>query len=214
MFLAVVGLAVPSFVLAPLFQKYFGLEWSLLPMAGWGSFEDTILPSIALAFTPLALMTRVVRSGMLEVMAPDYIRTARAKGLTPARVITRHAIRNAILPAITIVGPLAVDIVTADGQLRHASAGENADLFWAVRGAGSNFGVITSFTFRLHPVGPTVMLCAALYALADAPAVLRKWRDYIATVPDEFTPLAVFWSVPEGFPPEIVGRPIVIIAGR
>ena len=70
------------------------------------------LASIALAFTPLALMTRLMRSSMLEVMAQDYIRTARAKGLTPARVITRHAIRNAILPAITIVGPLAVDIVT------------------------------------------------------------------------------------------------------
>jgi FAD/FMN-containing dehydrogenase len=107
----------------------------------------------------------------------------------------------------------AVDIVTADGQLRHASAEENADLFWAVRGAGSNFGVITSFEFQLHPVGPTVMLCATLYALNDAPAVLRQWRDFVATVPDEFTPLAVFWSVPEGFPPELVGKPIVIIAG-
>ncbi|HEX5499289.1 MAG TPA: FAD-binding oxidoreductase, partial [Thermomicrobiales bacterium] len=91
---------------------------------------------------------------------------------------------------------LAVDIVTADGQPRHASAEENADLFWAARGAGSNFGVVTSFTFRLHPVGPTVMLCAVMYALDDGPAVLRRWRDYIATTPDEFTPLAVFWSVP------------------
>lgn len=108
---------------------------------------------------------------------------------------------------------LAVDIVTADGQLRHASAEENAALFWAVRGAGSNFGVVTSFTFRLYPVGPTVMLCAPMYALEDAPAVLRSWRDYIATTPDEFTPLAVFWSVPEGFPPDLVGRPIVILAG-
>jgi FAD/FMN-containing dehydrogenase len=108
---------------------------------------------------------------------------------------------------------LSVEIVTADGELRHASAAENPDLFWAVRGAGSNFGVITSFEFRLHPVGPIVMLCAALYALDDGPAVLRKWRDYIATTPEEFTPLAVFWSVPEGFPPEIVGRPIVILAG-
>jgi FAD/FMN-containing dehydrogenase len=108
---------------------------------------------------------------------------------------------------------LAVHIVTADGGLHHASADENADLFWAVRGAGSNFGVVTSFTFRLHPVGPTVMLCAPMYSLEDGPAVLRRWRDYIATTPDEFTPLAVFWSVPEGFPPELVGRPIVIIAG-
>lgn len=108
---------------------------------------------------------------------------------------------------------LAIDIVTADGELRHASAEDEPDLFWAVRGAGSNFGVVTSFTFRMHPVGPTVMLCAPMYALADGPAVLRQWRDYIATTPDEFTPLAVFWSVPEGFPPELVGRPIVILAG-
>jgi len=107
----------------------------------------------------------------------------------------------------------AVDIVTADGQLRHASAEEHADLFWAVRGAGSNFGVITAFEFELHPVGPTVMLCAPMYALEDAPAVLPRWRDYIATAPDEFTPLAVFWSVPEGFPQELVGRPIIILAG-
>ena len=108
---------------------------------------------------------------------------------------------------------VAVDIVTADGQLRHASAAEEPDLFWAVRGAGSNFGVVTSFTFQLHPVGPTVMLCAPMYALEDGPTVLRGWRDYIATTPDEFTPLAVFWSVPEGFPPELVGKPIVILAG-
>jgi FAD/FMN-containing dehydrogenase len=108
---------------------------------------------------------------------------------------------------------LSVDVVTADGQLRTASADENPDLFWAVRGAGSNFGVVTSFEFRLHPVGPTVILCAAIYALEDAPRVLRGWRDYIATAPDEFTPLAVFWSGPPGFPDAVVGRPVVILAG-
>jgi FAD/FMN-containing dehydrogenase len=107
----------------------------------------------------------------------------------------------------------SVDVVTADGQLRTASADENPDLFWAVRGAGSNFGVITSFEFLLHPVGPTVMLCAPIYALEDAPRVLPKWRDYVATVPDEFTPLAVFWSGPPGFPEPVVGRPILILAG-
>ena len=108
---------------------------------------------------------------------------------------------------------LSVDVVTADGRLRTASADENPDLFWAVRGAGSNFGAVTSFEFRLHPVGPTVMLCAAIYALEDGPRVLRGWRDYIATVPDEFTPLAVFWSGPPGFPEPVVGKPIVILAG-
>jgi hypothetical protein len=114
---------------------------------------------------------------------------------------------------LSIDNLVSVDIVTADGQLRVASATEHPDLFWAVRGAGSNFGVVTSFTFRLHPVGPTVMLCAPMYALADGPRVLPRWRDFIATAPDEFTPIAVFWSVPEGFPPELVGTPIVILAG-
>jgi FAD/FMN-containing dehydrogenase len=105
------------------------------------------------------------------------------------------------------------DIVTADGQVRHASAEENADLFWAVRGAGSNFGVVTSFEFALHPVGPTVMLCVVSYALEDAPTVLRKWRDFTATAPTEFTSTAVFMTIPEGFPPELVGRPVVGIYG-
>jgi FAD/FMN-containing dehydrogenase len=114
---------------------------------------------------------------------------------------------------LSIDNLLAVDIVTADGQLRTASATENADLFWAVRGAGSNFGVVTSFEFQLHPVGPEVMLSATLYPLAAAPTVLPKWRDFLATAPDELSSLAVFWSVPPGFPEELVGQPIVVIAG-
>lgn len=107
----------------------------------------------------------------------------------------------------------SVQIVTADGQLRTASATEHEDLFWAVRGAGSNFGVVTSFEFQLHPVGPEVFMCAPIYRLEDAPVVLRKWRDYLDSLPDEFTPIAIFWSVPPGFPEELVGTPIVILAG-
>ena len=113
---------------------------------------------------------------------------------------------------LSIDNLLSVDIVTADGRLLTASAGENPDLFWAVRGAGSNFGVVTSFEFRLHPVGPTVMLGGVMYHLDDAPRVLRQWRSFIADLPDALTPIALFWSVPEGFPPEIVGTPIVVTA--
>lgn len=108
---------------------------------------------------------------------------------------------------------LSVDIVTADGELRVASADENPDLFWAIRGAGSNFGVVTSFEFQLHPVGPMVMLCAALYPLADGPKVLRGWRSLLADLSEQFTPIAILWNVPEGFPPEVVGEPVVITAG-
>jgi FAD/FMN-containing dehydrogenase len=114
---------------------------------------------------------------------------------------------------LSIDNLLSVDIVTADGQLRVASATENPDLFWAVRGAGSNFGVVTSMEFRLHPVGPTVTLGAVMYHLDDARTVMRKWRDFVATVPNEFTPIAIFWNVPEGMPPEAVGTPVCILAG-
>jgi hypothetical protein len=114
---------------------------------------------------------------------------------------------------LSIDSLLSVDIVTADGQVRTASATENPDLFWAVRGAGSNFGVVTSLEFQLHPVGPTVVLCGAFYHLSDAPKVLRGWRSLLGTIPEEFTPIALFWSIPEGFPPEAVGTPIVAAAG-
>jgi FAD/FMN-containing dehydrogenase len=107
---------------------------------------------------------------------------------------------------------LSVDIVTADGKLQTASATENPDLFWAVRGAGSNFGAVVSFEFQLHPVGPMVALCAPVYSLDDGPAVLAKWRDFMATAPEEVNSLAVPWSAPPGFPEELVGRPVVIVA--
>jgi FAD/FMN-containing dehydrogenase len=110
---------------------------------------------------------------------------------------------------------LSVDIVTADGQLRRASSSENDDLFWAVRGAGSNFGVVTSFEFQAYPVGPTVMVGAVFYPLEQAREVLPAWRDYMATAPDELSSLALCWSVPPGepFPAEAHGAPVVVIAG-
>jgi FAD/FMN-containing dehydrogenase len=115
---------------------------------------------------------------------------------------------------LSIDNLLSVQIVTADGQIRTASANESTDLFWAVRGAGSNFGVVTSFEFRAHPVGPVVQLCAPFYALDDGRAALRGWREFTATASDEISSLAVVWSVPdvEEFPAEVRRRPVVILA--
>jgi FAD/FMN-containing dehydrogenase len=115
---------------------------------------------------------------------------------------------------LSIDNLLSVQIVTADGQVLTASATDNADLFWAVRGAGSNFGVVTSFEFRAHPVGPMVQLCAPFYALEDGRTVLRAWRDLTASVSDDISSLAVIWSVPDvdAFPAELRRRPIVILA--
>jgi FAD/FMN-containing dehydrogenase len=115
---------------------------------------------------------------------------------------------------LSIDNLLSAEIVTADGHVRTASATENADLFWAIRGAGSNFGVVTSFEFRAHPVGPVVQLCAPFYALEDGGKALRAWRDFTAAAPDEINSLAVVWSVPDvdEFPAELRRRPVVILA--
>jgi FAD/FMN-containing dehydrogenase len=116
---------------------------------------------------------------------------------------------------LSIDSLLSVDIVTADGELRRASANENEDLFWAVRGAGSNFGVVTSFEFQAHPVGPMVMVGALFYPLEEVRSLLPAWRDYMVTAPDELSSVAICWSVPphEPFPRKLHGRPVFVVAG-
>jgi FAD/FMN-containing dehydrogenase len=115
---------------------------------------------------------------------------------------------------LSIDNLLSVDIVTADGRLLRASATENEDLFWAVRGAGSNFGVVTSFEFQAHPVGPELTVGAVFYPLDQARAIVPAWRDFMASAPEELSSLVVFWNVPAGdpFPPEHHGQPVVIVA--
>jgi FAD/FMN-containing dehydrogenase len=116
---------------------------------------------------------------------------------------------------LTIDSLLSVDIVTADGRLLRASAAENEDLFWAVRGAGSNFGVVTSFEFQAYPVGPQVMVGAIFYPFEPARELIPRWLDYMASAPEELSSIAFCWSVPaaEPFPAELHGTPIIAVAG-
>ncbi len=116
---------------------------------------------------------------------------------------------------LSIDNLLSVDIVTADGQILTASPTENPDLFWGVRGGGGNFGVVTSFEFRLHPVGPMVMLGAPMYPEEQAGEILRSWREFMAAAPDELSSMAAIWAVPPAphLPPEIHGKPVVLLAG-
>jgi FAD/FMN-containing dehydrogenase len=109
---------------------------------------------------------------------------------------------------------LAADIVTADGKLRKASTGENEDLFWAIRGGGGNFGVVTSFEFRCHPVEPEVWFAAPFYPLGKAESGLRFFRDFMKKAPDELSALAVLWNAPEepSFPEQARGAPVLILA--
>lgn len=110
---------------------------------------------------------------------------------------------------------VSVDIVTADGQLRIASADENPDLFWAVRGGGGNFGVVTSFEYQLHELNPIIVGGMALFPAERALDVLRAYRGIMAGAPDELTLAAVYISAPPApfVPPESVGAPMLAIAG-
>jgi FAD/FMN-containing dehydrogenase len=107
---------------------------------------------------------------------------------------------------------VSVDVVTADGKLRTASATQHPDLYWAMRGAGSNFGVVTSMEFRLHPVGPLVAMSAPAYPAEEAPRILSAWRDYMSTAPDEVSSSGILWSIPafDEFPVELHNHPVVI----
>ena len=112
MVIAVLGISVPSFIMASLLQYIFAIKLHWLPVARWESFEHTILPALALGATPMAFIARLTRSSMLEVLANDYIRTAKAKGLSQLVITVKHAIRNALLPVVTYLGPLSAGILT------------------------------------------------------------------------------------------------------
>ncbi|MFO7708162.1 MAG: FAD-binding oxidoreductase [Desulfobacterales bacterium] len=116
---------------------------------------------------------------------------------------------------LSIDNLLSVEIVTADGRLRRAGPTEHSDLFWAIRGGGGNFGVVTSFEFNLHPVGPEVWLSAPVHPLERASEVMAAFRDYMEEAPDELMGLAVFWSAPEApqVPKRLHGAPVVILLG-
>jgi FAD/FMN-containing dehydrogenase len=114
---------------------------------------------------------------------------------------------------LSIDNLLSVEIVTADGQFKKADPHQHPDLFWAVRGGGGNFGVVTSFEFQLHAVGPQIWMSAPIYPLERADEVMPVFRDYLAQAPDELMGLGVFWSAPEA--PEVPrrwhGAPVVIL---
>jgi FAD/FMN-containing dehydrogenase len=112
----------------------------------------------------------------------------------------------------TIDNLLSVDLVTADSQLIHASEDENPDLFWGMRGAGPNFGVVTSFEFRLHPVGPMVTHGFRVYPIDRAHEIAARYAEFASTAPDEVMPTLVFKVAGAEDPwPELAGRPVVLI---
>ena len=111
---AMTGIAVPNFVVAPLLTLFFGVYLSWLPVAGWGdgAWRNMLLPIVALALPQIAYIARLTRGSMIEVLRSNYVRTARAKGLPERLTVARHALRAAILPVVSYLGPATAGIVT------------------------------------------------------------------------------------------------------
>ena len=119
MFLVILGISVPSFVVAALSQFTLvtlnnAVGQTLVPVAGWGTILHMLVPAMVLGLSTMAYLTRLMRSSMLEVINSDFVRTAKSKGLPPARIFTRHQVRNAILPVITVLGP-QIAVITTGG---------------------------------------------------------------------------------------------------
>jgi FAD/FMN-containing dehydrogenase len=104
-------------------------------------------------------------------------------------------------------------VVTADGEVLTASEDENSDLYWALRGGGGNFGIVTSFTFELHPLGPEVAFAATFYPLEEAAEVMRRWRDFADDAPNEITSVCVTITFPANpeMPEAVHDRPVIIV---
>ena len=110
--LAMVGICLPTFVLGPILIMIFSTKLNLLPALGWYSWSDLILPSLTLGLFYAAYIARLTRAGMLETLKQDYVRTARAKGASPSRVIIQHALRGGLLPVVTFLGPAFAGLVS------------------------------------------------------------------------------------------------------
>jgi len=118
MLIAIIGVSVPGFIIGALLQYFLGLklfQWTgvrFFPITGWGSFASKILPAFALSFSSLATISRLMRTSMLDVLGQDYIKTAKSKGLSQKKIIWKHAVRNAIMPVITVLGPISAAVLT------------------------------------------------------------------------------------------------------
>lgn len=137
MLIATIGVTIPSFVIATLMIYVFSFKLDWLPAFGLESPKHYILPVIALGGYSLSFMARLMRSSLLEVLDQDYIRTARAKGLSEFKVITKHALRNALIPVITILGPTVAGLLTGSFVI---------EKIFALPGMGQHF--VTSITNR------------------------------------------------------------------
>ena len=165
MILATFGIAVPTFIIAMLLLYIFAMTLGWLPVFGWGTWKHMIIPVACLALSPIAYITRLMRSSMLEVSRQDYIRTARAKGLGEVSVIGKHAVRNAILPVVTYVGPLVANLLTGSFVVERLFMIPGLGRYFVTAVSDRDYSVILGLTIFY---GAFLMICILVVDIAYA----------------------------------------------
>jgi oligopeptide transport system permease protein len=175
MLAALFAISLPSFVIGPLLVLVFAIYVPVLPVGGWGTLQSLILPSITLAAPYAAYIARLTRASMLEILTQDYIRTARAKGLSENAVIYKHALRVAILPVVSFLGPLAANLLTGSIVV---------ESIFSIPGAGSFFvnSVLNRDGFLL--AGVVIVYCTLLVLFNLIVDVLYGFLDRRITLYD------------------------------
>ena len=173
MFLVILGISVPSFVFAALGQLMLVninslVGESIIPVAGWGTIWHMLMPAMVLGLGTMAFLTRLMRSSMLEVVNQDYIKTARAKGLSATRIFFRHQLRNAILPVITVLGP-QIAVITTGGFV--------VELVFAIPGLGRYFVQAVQQLDYTVIMGTTVFYAAFLVLMVIVVDILYGFID-------------------------------------
>jgi len=155
-FIATIGAAIPSFVLALLLVLLLSLHFHWFDVIGWkfGNYKSMTLPVVALGLLPAAYIARITRASMLDVLRQDYIRTARAKGLRPLQIVNRHAMRNALVPVLTVAGPIFAGLITGSFIIEYT---------FAIPGIGTAF--VDAVNLRDYGM---IMGTVLLYAFAIA----------------------------------------------
>ena len=168
MSLSMAGICLPTFVLGPLLIYIFSTQLGLFPPLGWYGPSDWFLPSFTLGLFYAAYVARLTRAGMLETLQQDYVRTARAKGATPWRVVTRHALRGGLLPVVTYLGPAFAGLISGSFVI---------ESIFFIPGLGKFF-VTAAFNRDYTMVLGTVLFYASLIILLNLLVdLLQAWID-------------------------------------
>lgn len=174
---SVVGFVTPHFVWGILFILVFSLYFRWLPTGGWESPKQWIMPAVAYSLAPLAVVARYTRASVVEAMRSDYVRTARAKGLGEGYVMTRHVLRNALIPMLTVFGPIVPDLITGSIFIEAIFRVPGLGKFWVTSTFERDYPMIIGLTvlFALL-IGLIYLITDILYVFADPRIKFRSHR--------------------------------------